>query len=294
MVRARFAILLAALCFGTTGTAQALGPDAAPVTVGAVRITLGALLLLLAQRLLRARSHTKSAQWPLGPQLIGALGVAGYALSFFAAVKLTGVAVGTVVALGSAPALAGAAAWVVDREVPVRSWYWSTTLAVAGVVMIALSGGAAGSTEVDPAGVLLGLCAGASYAAYTLASKRMLAVGHRPEQVMARIFGFAAVLLVPVLVFGDISWLWSWEGWTMALWLAVVPTAFAYLLFAWGLRSLPAGEVATLTLAEPATAVILGVLVLSEQPGPLAIAGVTVVFAALALLALPQRTAQST
>ncbi|HMS71722.1 MAG TPA: DMT family transporter [Baekduia sp.] len=290
MARARVAILIAAVCFGTTGTAQALGPDATPVTVGAVRIALGALLLLLAQRLLRARSHTNSAQWPRGPQLVGAIGVAGYALSFFAAVKLTGVAIGTVVALGSAPALAGLGAWLIDRERPTNVWYRSTALAVAGVAMIALAGGGA---EVDPLGVLLALGAGTSYAAYTLASKRMLEVGHRPEQVMARIFAFGAVLLIPVLVLGDISWLWSWSGVAMALWLAAIPTAFAYLLFAWGLKHLPAGEVATLTLGEPATAVLLGVVVLSERPGPLAIAGVAVVIAALVMIAVPQRTAQT-
>ena len=37
----RLLVLLSAVCFGTTGTAQALGPDAAPVTVGAVRIAVG-------------------------------------------------------------------------------------------------------------------------------------------------------------------------------------------------------------------------------------------------------------
>ena len=48
----RLQVLLAALCFGTTGTAQALGPDgASPLTVGAVRVALGAALLLLAVRL---------------------------------------------------------------------------------------------------------------------------------------------------------------------------------------------------------------------------------------------------
>ncbi|MBI5105391.1 MAG: EamA family transporter, partial [Solirubrobacterales bacterium] len=35
---ARLSVLLAALCFGTTGTAQALGPDASPLTVGAARV----------------------------------------------------------------------------------------------------------------------------------------------------------------------------------------------------------------------------------------------------------------
>ena len=54
----------------------------------------------------------------------------------------------------------------------------------------------------------------------------------------------------------------------MALWLGAVPTALAYILFASGLRHLPANEVATLTLAEPVTAALLGAVVLGERPGP--------------------------
>ena len=51
---ARFQVLLAALCFGTTGTAQALGPDGlAPAGVGAARILVGGALLVLVA--LRAR-----------------------------------------------------------------------------------------------------------------------------------------------------------------------------------------------------------------------------------------------
>lgn len=47
-------------------------------------------------------------------------------------------------------------------------------------------------------------------------------------------------------------------------WLAVVTTALAYTLFGRGLRGLPAAQVATLTLLEPVTATLLGVLVLQE------------------------------
>ena len=111
---ARLQVLLAALCFGTTGTAQALGPDGtSAVTVGAARIAIGALLLLAVQAAAARRRKGRrvavagGARWPLGPVVVGAVGVAGYQLCFFAAVKDTGVAVGTVVALGSAPALAG-------------------------------------------------------------------------------------------------------------------------------------------------------------------------------------------
>jgi drug/metabolite transporter, DME family len=276
---ARLHVLFAALCFGTTGTAQALGPDASPLTVGAVRIAVGAALLVAVQRLV-AREH--AGRWARGPLLVAALGVAAYQLCFFAAVKDTGVAVGTVVALGSAPALAGAGAWLLDRRAPGRAWAIATALASAGVALLALGGG---GSEVSPPGVLLAVGAGGSYAAFTLASKRLLDAGHGVEPVMAATFGFGAVLLVPVLLVGDLSWLGSAGGVAMALWLGAIPTALAYLLFARGLRHLPANEVATLTLAEPVTAAALGAIVLGERPGAVAVAGIVLVLAGLAVLA---------
>jgi DME family drug/metabolite transporter len=281
----RVQVLLAAVCFGTTGTAQALGPDASAVTVGAVRVAVGAVLLLLVAR--AVGDGTTGAVWPRGPLAIGALGVAGYQLCFFAAVKDTGVAVGTVVALGSAPALAGAGGWLLDRRVPDRSWALATVLACAGVATLALAGG---GSEVSAPGVALAVGAGASYAAFTLASKRLLDAGHGVERVMARLFGLGALLLTPVLVFGDLHWVTSGGGAAMALWLGAVPTALAYLLFASGLRHLPANEVATLTLAEPVTATLLGAIVLSERPGAIAIAGIAAILAGLAVLAIPKRT----
>src|SRR4051795_8305260 len=84
--------LLAALCFGTTGTAQALGPDgASAVTVGAARIAVGATLLLLVERAVARRrapdGPVPRRRWARGPLAAGAVGVAAYQLCFFAAVK---------------------------------------------------------------------------------------------------------------------------------------------------------------------------------------------------------------
>ncbi len=282
----RVQVLLAAVCFGTTGTAQALGPDAAAVTVGAVRIAVGAVLLLLVARAVGGDGAAARARWPRGPLAVGALGVAAYQLCFFAAVKDTGVAVGTVVALGSAPALAGAGGWLLDRRVPDRSWALATALACAGVATLALAGG---GSEVSAPGVALAVGAGASYAAFTLASKRLLDAGHGIEPVMAYLFGLGAILLSPVLVFGDLHWVTSAGGVAMALWLGAIPTALAYLLFASGLRHLPANEVATLTLAEPVTATLLGAIVLGERPGAGAIVGIVTILAGLAVLAIPKR-----
>ena len=70
------------------------------------------------------------------------------------------------------------------------------------------------------------------------------------------------------------------------LFLGVVPTAIAYVLFARGLRGLDASEAATITLAEPVTAAALGVFVLGERVTGGGALGAVLVLGALVLLAL--------
>ncbi len=258
---ARTQVLLAAVCFGTTGTAQALGPGGlAPAGVGAARILVGGGLLVAVA--LVTHGLQMLARLPRRPVVAAAVAVAVYQLAFFAAVADTGVAVGTIVALGSAPAMAGAIEWAVEGRAPARSWAMATALACAGVALLAMAGADA---SISPLGVTLALVAGASYASYTLAAKRMLSAGHAPETVMAGAFGLGAVALLPVLAFTGAGWLAQPGGAALALFLGIVPTAGAYLLFARGLRRLSAAETATLTLAEPLTAALLGVIVLSER-----------------------------
>lgn len=278
----RLQVLLASLCFGTTGTAQALGPDGlAPAGVGAGRILVGGALLVAVALL--ANGARALTSLPRRPLVIAAAAVATYQVSFFAAVADTGVGVGTIVALGSAPALAGAIEWALERRAPARAWAMATALACAGVAMLALAGADA---DISLPGVGLALCAGAAYAGYTLAAKRMLG-GHTPETVMAGAFGLGALLLVPVLAITGASWIVEPGGAALALFLGIVPTALAYLLFARGLRRLSAAETATLTLAEPLTAALLGVIVLGERMSAPATLGGGLILAGLLILAAP-------
>ena len=271
----RLMVLLAAVCFGTTGTAQALGPDGlAPTGVGAARILVGGALLVVIGG---AAIH----RLPRRALLIAAAAVASYQLSFFAAVADTGVAVGTIVAIGSGPALAGALEWAVDGRSQTLAWAAATALACAGVATLALAGTDA---TISLPGVGLALVAGASYATYTLAAKRMLAADHAPETVMAGAFGLGAVFLLPVLVFNH-EVITQPGGLALALFLGIVPTALAYVLFARGLKRLSAAETATLTLAEPLTATVLGVVVLGEQFSAL---GAGLILAGLLVLAAPE------
>lgn len=283
----RLCVLLAAVCFGTTGTAQALGPDGTdPLGVGAGRIVLGAACLAVVAML---AARPSGAPWDRRRLAIGGIGVAAYQLAFFAAVKDTGVAVGTVVAIGSGPAFAGVLARLTDQTPLTRRWAASTALACAGVALLVLGGD---SAAVSVPGVALALAAGAGYATYTVTAKGLLDDGHAPEAVMAATFGVGGVLLVPVLAATAGDWLLTPGGLGLIAYLAVIPTALAYVLFARGLRHLAAGEAATLTLAEPLTATALGALVLAERPSALALAGAGLVLAGLAALALSPRTAQ--
>jgi drug/metabolite transporter, DME family len=279
---ARLQVLLAALCFATTGTAQALGPGGIdPAGVGAARIVVGGALLVAFARLTRKGA---GRPWAKGTVCAAAAAVAAYQLAFFAAVADTGVAIGTIVALGSAPTLAGALEWAVDGRRPSARWAGATALACAGVALLALAGGSGAGVSVP--GVALAITAGGAYAVYTLAAKRLLAAGHEPEPVMAAAFGLGAILLVPLLLATGPGWLARPGGIALALFLGVVPTAVAYVLFARGLRHIQVSEAATLTLAEPLTAALLGVVVLGERLTGAGALGAALILAGLLALGL--------
>ena len=281
---ARLQVLLAALCFATTGTAQALGPDGAdPVGVGAARILVGGAALVVRRARWRAAATCAAAAGRRLPVAAAVAGVAVFQLAFFAAVADTGVAVGTIVALGSAPTLTGLFEWIIDRRRPQRRWAAATALACAGVVLLALSGGDA---SVSAPGIALAVVAGGAYASYTLAAKRLMTDGHAPESVMAVAFGLGAVVLLPALAASGPGWLLHADGIALALFLGLIPTAAAYILFARGLRGLSASETATLTLAEPLTAGVLGAVVLSEPLTAASATGAGLVLAGLLALAV--------
>ena len=278
---ARAHVLTAAVLFGTTGTAQALGPDVEPLVVGSARIVVGAALLaLVALAAGRARLGTGDRRLVL----LGGIFVAAYQASFFAAVADTGVAVGTVVALGSAPAFTGLFGRAFAGEQLEARWFAATALAFAGVCLLTLGGGSGG--DISAPGIALALVAGAGYAGYAVIAKHLLDRGGTPEGVMAAVFGTGAVILLPVLAATPTGELFSADGLVLAAYLGAVTTAVAYVLFAKGLSRIGASETATLTLAEPVTAMALGFLVLGERPGAVAVLGAALVLAGLALLAL--------
>ncbi|GAB0106985.1 hypothetical protein JMUB6875_59750 [Nocardia sp. JMUB6875] len=222
--------------------------------------------------------------------LLGALAVAGYPVTFYPAVARTGVAVATVIALGSAPIFAGLLSWVLGRGRPTPRWCLATAMAVIGCALLVVGPelGASGNT-IDPLGVLLAAGGGLSYAVYSQIGGSLIARGHASNTVMGNMFGLAAVVVLPVVVVSGPGWLATPRGLAVALHLALFTTFLAYRLFGYGLRHTTVETATALTLAEPAVAALLGVTVVGERLPVLSWSGLAVLALGLVLLTLPTR-----
>ncbi len=285
------AVLAAALLFGTTGTSQALGPEGAtPLSVGVMRMVIGGTVLAAIAFTLAARHRRRRPPSPrLGIRPLLLMATTGVCLAvyqplFFLGTERNGVAVSTVIALGSAPVLAGLLEWALTRRLPSGTWMGATALATVGVVLLGF-GGSAGSGGTDPVGVAGAIGAGASFAVIANVQRRLLDDGWDAFTVVGAMGASAAVVGALALPLLDLSWLADPRGLAMALWLGLATVAVAYVLFTWGLQGLSAATAATLTLGEPLTASLLGLTVLGEDLSVLATTGLVVLAAGLALLA---------
>jgi DME family drug/metabolite transporter len=277
--RGYWLVLMAACLWGTNGTAQALAPPGAqPIIIGTLRIALGGLTLLIiavSRGALRDGKH-----WPFWPTFLGALSMAAYQIFFFAGVARTGVAVGTIVGIGSTPILAGMIGFLVRGERPSRRWALATALGIIGCTLLVAAGE---KIHVDLLGIFLVICAGGSYAIFTTVSKGLLD-DHAPEAVMAVTFCLGACFVLPLLFTANLHWLTQPAGFLVILYLGIITAGLAYTLFARGLFLVPVATAASLTLGEPLTAGLLGVLFLNEPLSIVGGFGILLIFAGLVIL----------
>ncbi len=277
-------VLLAAFFWGTSGTAQTYAPAAAtPLAIGAVRIGLGGIILFLYAWIKGKFPPEKN--WPYGKTTLAAITMAAYQVFFFSAVAATGVAVATVVTMGSSPIFAGLLAWIIRSTKPEKSWYVATMAAVIGCAFLLLP---EAETVVEPIGLLLSFGGGFVYALYALVSKEVLA--NRPAETLLGLAGImGGLFLLPLLIINQPTWLLQLEGIQVGLYLGLVSMALPYLFFNLGLVMVPVASAMTLTLAEPLTAAFLGVFLVGERLAPLNYLGLILILFGIALLTLKNK-----
>jgi DME family drug/metabolite transporter len=279
-------ILSAAVLWGTTGTAQTLAPaEATPPVLGLIRIILSGILLSLAALI---RGEFSDRRFFLRPIfLFTGLCQAVFQLSYFSGIAYTGVAVGTMVAIGSCPIFAGLLGVIFDREKLTVPWITATVIAIAGLGLLTL--GTRDSVQVDSRGIALALTAGFSYTLFTLLARRLIQA-RGSDGIMGISFLVGSIYLLPVLYFYPAKWIYgSPRGILVVLYVGFISAALAYILYGRGLKYVKVSTVGTLTLAEPLTAAMLGIFFVGEHLTALSGTGMAAIFISQAILVFQGR-----
>lgn len=277
-MRSRLLVVVAATLWGTTGTAQALGPDGVnPLAVGWTRMLVGAAGLVALAVVRRAAPAPLARSW----LAVAVVSVSAYQLTFFGGVRLAGVALGTAVGIGSAPIWGGLVDWRLAGWRPSPRWLLAVVIALAGAALLASE-----PTDADRPGLglVLGAGAGLSYAVYAYALQQLARVGDA-DRVAATVMVGAALVLAPFGLLAGMGPLWSGSGAAMALWLGLAATTGSYACFTRGVREVPVSSATVLTLAEPITAVALGITVVGESLTTVAVAGVALLLTGVTVAA---------
>ncbi len=213
-------------------------------------------------------------------------GLTLFQVAYFCAVRSTGLAVATVVTLGSGPVLIALVARAVMGERLGRGGAVAVGGALVGLAVLVLGGGHA---QVRPAGVLLAVLSAAGYAGMTLLTRWHGSRGDAGDPLTTSLwsFGICAVVLLPAAWAEGLLPHAEHLGRTLALlcFLASVPTALAYALYFAGAAVLRAATVSVVALIEPVSAAVLAVTLLGERLTAATLAGTLVLLVAVGALA---------
>ncbi|MHC3472296.1 DMT family transporter [Streptomyces sp. 7R007] len=288
-------LVVAGAVWGTAGAAASLvyrTSDMGPVVLSFWRCAAG-LVLLLAVRAVR-RPVRPAARAPLGRRLArtaaSGLGLAVFQAAYFAAVSATGLAVATVVTLGTGPVLAALVARPLTGERLGRG-AGAVAGALLGLGVVVLGG--AGAT-VRPWGVLLGVLSAGGQCAMTLLARRDRAGD--PSAAAVATFAGASLWLLPLaLAAGVLPRITEPAPFLLLFgYLALVPTALAYTLYFAGAAVVRSATVAVIMLLEPVGATVLGCVLLGERLTGLTLTGIVLMLASVAGLARAETREQDT
>jgi drug/metabolite transporter (DMT)-like permease len=264
-----YALLFAAnLVYATSYVATRIVlDDLPPALLALVRLVVGAGILVPAARALEpaGEAPVRGDAWRIA--WMGVVGFAGaFALSHWGLARSTAtnaallIIVEPLSIMALSPLLLGER--LRRREVA------GGALALLGAVLVVVNGVPGLTLALAPhwRGDLLLVLAGLAYGAYTLLGRGVLA-RRSPLLVTARSIVWGAVVMVPL---AGAEWLGgarpvlSRGAVVGALYLAVVITAFGYLLWNWVLARVSAPQVAIFVTVQPIGGAVLGVLLLHE------------------------------
>jgi drug/metabolite transporter (DMT)-like permease len=181
-------------------------------------------------------------------------------------------------------------AWAVLAEAPGRRILAALPLTLAGVVLIsgALEDGAYGAHPLR--GVLFGALTGVAYAGFILTLRHGNEDLRRPAGPLFDATWVGAVTsLVVALALGvdDLAPGWPSAGWLIVL--ALSSQVLGWLLISVSLPRLPAALTSTILTIQPVGSIVLGIVLLGEDPSALQLCGALCILAGLVSVAARRR-----
>jgi drug/metabolite transporter (DMT)-like permease len=246
--------------------------------------------------LLAHREHTR-----YGPRPARERNIALVAGVFFAAdltfwhhsIGAVGAGLATVLA-NVQVVLVGVIAWLALGERPDARSGLAVPVVLLGVVLISGAIGSGAYGHNPGLGAVFGLATALAYAVFILLLRRAGADARRPAGPLfdATLSSTVAAAIAGIVV-GDIDFLPGLESEAWLVTLALTSQVLGWLLISVSLPRLPALLTAITLTLQPVGSVILGVILLSEQPSAVQLAGVAVVIGGIVLAtARPRRVAQ--
>jgi drug/metabolite transporter (DMT)-like permease len=189
--------------------------------------------------------------------------------------------------VGVLPVLIAVSSAVLLRE-RLRQFEWGVLgLSALGAVLIAFSSeGPSGAAQATTQGDLLVLVSMFAAVAMVLCSKRLIPThGALPLTAASIILG-TICLLVWVELTQPLRFHFSRAAWGGAIGQGLLATAGAYLFWNWGLSRMPASRAGVFLNLEPLVGTILGVTILHEHLGKMAVLGGLLIIAAAVYFSL--------
>ena len=198
--------------------------------------------------------------------LFAAYGLISIAIFFYVylyAIERTSIATAAIL-LYTAPAFVAVLSALIFKEPLTGVRAVAVALAVAGCVLV-VRGYDLVSLRLNLPGVLAGLASGFTYAMYSIFGKSALR-RYSTRVTLTYALGFGTIFLGGAAVrSGAVSLVHSAETWLVILYLALVTTLLAGVLYLSGLRRIEPGRASLIATIEPVVASVLGYAVLRER-----------------------------
>ena len=261
-------ILMSAILWGTVGVfVQRLYSlsEANPLSIGLFRLGIASPTLLLVCVSHLGWQTFRIARRDLMLMFLTGAMTAFYQVCYFAAIGYIGVAAATLITLCTAPVWVAVLALVLLRERLSLGIFLAGLCAIGGtILLINIDSGAMTVQSKTAWGICLALSSAVGYASVTLCS-RSLARRYHPLQSLMVSFLAGTIFLFPAALLTGLVFQYPLEGWLSLLYLGIVTTALAYLLYFSGMRHTPATVASIVTLVEPLTSTLLAWWVLGER-----------------------------